>query len=99
MIGKTTIILSHGKAILEPSQLTHPIEVQGSYTDISLFWPLGGKYPFEAHVKGGSIKWNLPVELSSQKENGATIIKAFLQETENPSIFISTSYGTIRVEE
>lgn len=97
--GKTTIILSHGKAILEPSQLTHPIEVQGSYSDISLFWPLGGKYPFEAHVKGGSIKWNLPVELSSQKENGVTIIKAFLQETGNPSIFISTSYGTIRVEE
>ncbi len=97
--GKTTIILSHGKAILEPSQLTHPIEVQGSYSDIKLSWPLGGKYPFEAQAKGGDIKWGLPNELSSQQENGATIIKAFLLETGNPSIFLSTSYGTIRIEE
>ncbi|UCC39783.1 MAG: hypothetical protein JSV96_18730 [Candidatus Aminicenantes bacterium] len=97
--GKTTLILSHGKAVLEPSQLTHPIEVQGSYSDINLSWPLGGKYPFEAQAKGGKIKWDLPDELSSQQENGVTIIKAFLQETGNPSIFLSTSYGTIRVEQ
>ena len=97
--GKTTILLSHGEIVLEPSPLTHSIEVNGEYAGIKLVWPLGGKYPIEAKIKNGDIKWKLPVELSFQEENDFTTIKAFLQEKDNPSIFLSTSYRTIWIEE
>ena len=97
--GRTTILLSHGEIVLEPSPLTHPIEVKGKYVDIKFYWPLGGKYPFEAKAKNGDIKWRLPVEITLQEENDISTIKAFLQEKENPSVTLSTSYGTIRIEE
>jgi len=97
--GKTELFLSHGDIKLEPSPLTYPIEVKGQYTNIRLYWPAGEKYPFEARVERGDIKWNLPAELSLVEENRVTTVKAFAQETEKPSIFLSTSYGTIRVEE
>ena len=97
--GKTTISLSHGDIVLEPSPLTHPIEVKGKYSSIRFSWPLQGRYPFEAWAKNGDIKWGLPDELSLEEENGISIIKAFLQEKDKPSILLSTSYGTIRIED
>lgn len=97
--GKTDILLSHGDIVLEPYPLTHSIEVKGQYADIKFYWPAGEKYPFEARTKNGDIKWKLPAEISFQEENGISTIKAFIQETEKPSILISTSYGTIRIEE
>lgn len=97
--GKTDIILSNGKIQLSPSLLTHPIKVEGEYTDIVFFWPKEGKYPVEASNKGGGIKWNLPYELSLFEENSKTTIKAFVEEKGRPSISLSTTYGTIRIEE
>lgn len=97
--GKTTVSLSNGDLTLSPYPLTHPIEVIGEYTDILFYWPGEGKYPLEARNKGGDVKWALPVELSYQEENSLTIIKAFTEEQLNPSIFLSTTYGTIRIEE
>jgi len=97
--GKTEILLSHGEIDLVPSPLTYPIEVKGHYTNIRLYWPSGEKYPFVARNEGGDIKWNLPAELTLVEENRVTAVKAFSQETEKPSISLSTSYGTIRVEE
>jgi hypothetical protein len=97
--GRTTISLSHGDVVLEPSPLTHPIEVKGKYANIRLSWPLQGPYPFEARAKNGDIKWGLPDELSLEEENGVSTIKAFLQEKDKPSILLSTSYGTIRIED
>jgi len=96
--GKTEIIHSNGNIFLTPSPLTYPIEVTGSYSDINLYWPEGEKYPFEAQNKGGDIKWEMPDELSYEKENSVTVIKAFETETANPRIFLSTKYGTIRIE-
>jgi len=97
--GKTTIILEHGAIVLDPSPLTHPIEVKGKYADIKFYWPQREKYPFEAKAKNGDIKWRLPDEISIQEEDHMSIVKAFLEEKEKPSIFLSTSYRTIRVEE
>lgn len=97
--GKTEILLSHGDIELEPSPLTHPIEVKGLYANIRLYWPTGEKYPFEARNERGNIKWNLPAELNLVEENRVTAVKAFSQETEKPSISLSTTYATIRVEE
>ena len=97
--GKTSISLSHGKLQLSPAPLTHPIEVKSQYTDIVLYWPSGEKYPVEAQVKGGDIQWNLPFDLSFQEENSMSIIKAFVQEIGKSSIFLSSTYGTIRIEE
>lgn len=97
--GKTTILLSHGTIVLQPSPLTHPIEVNGKYAGIKFYWPRGEKYPFEAKARNGDIKWRLPVELTYQEENDFYTIKAFLEEKEKPSIFLSTSYRTIWIEE
>jgi hypothetical protein len=97
--GKTTILLEHGEIVLDPSPLTHPIEVKGKYTGIKFYWPLTEKYPFEAKAKNGDIKWRLPDEISIQEEDHMSIVKAFLEEKEKPSIFLSTSYRTIRIEE
>ncbi len=97
--GKTELLLRHGDIKLEPSPLTYPIEVKGRYSNIRLYWPPGEKYPFEARNEGGEIKWNLPAELTFVEKNRVTAVKAFSQETEKPSIILSTSYGTIRVEE
>lgn len=96
--GKTTISLSHGDVVLEPSPLTHPIEVKGEYANIRFYWPVQGTYPFEAKAKNGDIEWKLPVELSFEEENGVSMIKAFVQEKDKPSILLATSYGTIRIE-
>jgi hypothetical protein len=97
--GKTTILLEHGTIVLDPSPLTHSIEVRGKYADINFYWPLREKYPFEATAKNGDIKWRLPDEISIQEEDHMSIVKAFLEEKEKPPIFLSTSYRTIRVEE
>jgi hypothetical protein len=97
--GRTTVILSNGKIFLRPYPLTHPVEVRAEYSEIRFYWPQGGKYPLEARAKNGEIKWGLASELSLQEENGFSTIKAFLEEKENPSIFLSTSYGAIRIEE
>jgi len=97
--GKTTILLEHGEIVLDPSPLTHPIEVKGKYAGIKFYWPLREKYPFEAKAKNGDIKWRLPDEMSIQEEDHMSTVKAFLEEKEKPSIFLSTSYSTIRIEE
>jgi len=97
--GKTTIILSNGEIVLDPYPLTQSIEVKGEYADIKLRWPLGKKYRFEAKVKNGEIEWGLPVEISVQEEDHTRTVTAFIQEKESPSIFLSTSYRTIWVEQ
>ncbi len=95
--GRTTIILSNGEVTLSPYPLTHPLEVRGEYSNIKFSWPLGKKYPFEARVKNGDIEWELPVEISITEEDSTQTYKAFIQETESPSILIYTSYRTIWV--
>jgi hypothetical protein len=96
--GKTMVKNSHGSIFLKPLPLTHPLEVKGEYANIRLYWPSGGKYPLEATARNGEIRWKLPVELSFHEENHFSTIKAFLQVTGAPSIFLSTSYGTIWIE-
>ena len=34
-----------------------------------------------------------------QKDNGLSVVKAFTDERDKPSIFLSTTYGTIWIEE
>lgn len=97
--GKTEITHSNGDVNLEPLPLTHPIEVKGRYTDIKFFWLSGGRYPIEARAKGGDIDWDVSAELTQEEENGYSVIKAFDTEKGKPSIFLHTTYGTIRIEE
>jgi len=97
--GKTEITHSNGDVNLEPLPLTHPIEVEGEYTDIKFYWPSGGRYPIEARTKGGNIEWNVLEELSHNEENGYKVIKAFDTEIDKPSILLNTTYGSIRIEE
>jgi hypothetical protein len=97
--GKTEITHSNGDVGLEPKALTYPIEVQGRYTDIKLYWQSGWRYPFEARAKGGDIDWNVSEGLSHDEENGYKVIKAFETETDKPNILLNTSYGRITIEE
>jgi hypothetical protein len=97
--AKTVITHSNGDVGLEPLPLTHPIEVNGRYTDIKLYWQSGWTYPFEARAKGGNIEWSVSEGLSHDEENGYHVIKAFETETEKPSILLLTTYGSIRIEE
>lgn len=96
--GETSITLAHGKIYLTPSPLTHALDVKGSYADIKFFWPQGEKYPIEILAKQGQIFWKLDTEVDSQKDNGQSEVKAFLEETGKPAIFLSTDYGTIWIE-
>jgi len=97
--AKTTIQNYNGDILLEPVLISHPLEVKSEYGTIKFYWPKGEKYPFEARAKGGNIKWNLPSERSLTEENGTKIVKAFLKESDKPSVFLSTRYGDIVIEE
>jgi hypothetical protein len=97
--GKTTVLLTHGDLRLEPESLTGPVDVQASYANIHLVWPVGGKFPFEGQAKSGTIKWQLSEKPALEETNGLSVTKAFLDEKNKPSIKLSTSYGDIRVEE
>lgn len=95
--GGTEIRLSHGDIILTPFPLTHPISVKGDYADITFNWPGEEKYPFEAHAEKGNLDWNLSAQLSFEKKNGYSLIKAFSEERGKPSISLISRYGTIKV--
>jgi len=97
--AKATIQNYNGNIVLEPLLLTHPLEAKSEYGTIEFLWPKGKEYPFEARATGGEIKWNLPAEMSFTEENGTKIIKAFLKAADKPSVFLSTRYGQIVIEE
>ena len=97
--GKTSISLAHGDLHLSPSPLTFPLEVKGDHVDIKFFWPENERYPLEAQAEQGDIQWKLDTEIDYQKDNGLSILKAFLEEADKPSVFVSTTYGTIWIEE
>jgi len=97
--AKTTIQNYNGDITLEPFLISHPLEVRSEYGTIRFFWPEGKKYPFEAQAKGGEIKWNLLAETSITEENGIKIVRAFQKEIDKPSVFLTTRYGQIVVEE
>jgi hypothetical protein len=97
--ARTEIKNSNGDVNLEPLSLTHPIEVNGQYTDIKFFWQSGWRYPIEARAKGGDIQWNVSEGLSYEEENGYKVIKAFDSEIDKPSILLNTTYGSIRIDE
>jgi hypothetical protein len=97
--GKTTIQLSHGDLTLAPSPLTSPLEVKADYSSIKFFWPQGEKYPLEARTRNGNINWKPATGLFSKDENGETVVKAFWDLKDKPSVRLSTTYGDIRIEE
>lgn len=96
--GKTRITMKHGRAELQPVRLTQPVDVRGDYTDILFSWPAGARNPLEARANNGEIRWELPYELVEEKTNGLQVIKAFQEDADKPSVYLSTSYGTIRIE-
>ncbi len=97
--GKTSIILSHGDLHLSPSSLTQSLEVKCSHVDIKFFWPENERSPLEAQAEQGEIQWKLDAEIDYQKNNGLSVVKAFLEETDKPTVFLFTTYGTIWIEE
>ncbi len=96
--GKTTIIISHGDVALAPLPLTGPVEVQGDYSGITLRWPAGGPYPFEARTKSGEIGWRLAEPARIEDKDGGREIRAFSDLKDKPGILLVTSYEDINVE-
>lgn len=96
--GETSIVLNKGDINLTPLPLVYGIEAKGDYADITFFWPAGQEYPFEARARIGDIQWELNEELSYNKKNGITHIKAFPGGS-GPGIYLESKYGTIRIKE
>lgn len=97
--GETTIVSYRGDIVLEPVLISYPIRVNNEYGAIQFYWPQGAKHPLEARARNGEIKWKLPVELSFWDENHTSVIKAFLEDSGKPSVFLATTYGDILIEE
>ena len=97
--GSAIISLSHGDALLTPSSLDFPIEVKNVYSTVHIFLPKGERGPIEARSRGGEVKWGLAEPPSISQTNGETVVKAFLDRIQRPTIVLSTSYGDIYMEE
>lgn len=95
--GRASVSDSHAPIVLEPEAFTGPVEVRGSYSDVTLVWPAGARHPFEAETRQGAIRWGLSEPPSVQTSNGTSVTKAFLDETGRPPVRIVTSYGDVRV--
>jgi len=96
--GKATILLSHGDITLSPLPLTGPLEVRATYAPITFFWPGEERYAVDAQTKGSDIYWNLFGSVSTEEKDRLTIVRAFSEITDKPSILLYTTYGDIRFE-
>jgi DUF4097 and DUF4098 domain-containing protein YvlB len=97
--AKVGVTLRHGRLVLRPSDLKFPIDVRNEYGDIDFYWPAGEASPFEAQTRGGSIHWELAEKPSLEKTNGTSLVKAFVEKSGRPGVFLSTSYGDILIQE
>lgn len=96
--GPTTISLSHGNLCLEPASLSGPLDVRGDYSHITFTWPQGEEFPLEARTRSGHIDWNIDSTVVREEKNGTSVVKALLELTGKPKVFLSTTYGDIRIE-
>jgi DUF4097 and DUF4098 domain-containing protein YvlB len=97
--ARVTVSLRHGNLILAPSELKFPVDVRDEYGSVDFYWPAGADAPLEARSRGGSIKWDLPGRPSVEKSNGTSLVRAFVENANGPKVFLSTTYGDIRLEE
>jgi DUF4097 and DUF4098 domain-containing protein YvlB len=97
--ARLTVSLRHGNLVLAPSELRFPIDVRDEYGSIDFYWPVGAGAPLEARSRGGNVKWDIPGRPDVEKTNGTSFVKAFAASTGGPAVFLSTSYGDIRLEE
>jgi hypothetical protein len=96
--GKTTILLSHGNITLTPLPLTGPLEVRATYSPIRFFWPGEDRYPVAAQTRSSDISWNISGDVSIEEKDNLTLLRAFSEVTDKPSILLSTTYGDIDFE-
>lgn len=96
--GRAKVRMAHGELTLEPLDLSGPVDVEATYTDIVLTWPAGRRAPFEGISNGGRVAWNLPDAPEVNESNGRSLVRAFQNEAGQPGVRLSTSHGDIRVE-
>jgi len=97
--ARVGVSLRHGNLVLRPSDLKFLVDVRAEYCDIDFYWPAGGAVPLEAQSRGGSVHWGLSGKPDFEKTNGTSVVKAFGGNTAGPGVFLSTSYGEIRLQE
>ncbi len=98
--SSTAISFSHGKIFLSPANKNiKPVTVKGKYAEIEFILPPGLKIPMQVQTKSGQIKWELSEKGTEQISNGFSIINAFLEEGEKPTVLLVTTYGNILVRE
>lgn len=99
--GELVLEIEHGDVFLAPAQTIPvcPIEVIARYSDIKFIWPAGQTFPFQAQSRGGDVRWNLSLPYSEKKTNGTALLRAFPAQEEKPLVNLSTTFGTIKIEE
>jgi DUF4097 and DUF4098 domain-containing protein YvlB len=97
--AQLSVSLRHGNLVLAPSELKLPVDVRNEYGSIDFYWPAGANVPLEARSRGGSVKWDIPGRPDVEKTNGTSFVKAFAGSAGGPAVFLSTSYGDIRIEQ
>ena len=98
--SSAAISFSHGKITLSPSNRNiKPVTVKGKYAEIEFILLPGLKIPMQVQTKSGQIKWELSEKGTEQISNGYSIINAFLEEGEKPTVLLVTTYGNIQVRE
>jgi len=95
--AKLEAIVRHADLTLKPKSLNGGINVNAEYCDIDFYWPPDESAPIEAKSRGGSIVWEIKAELESRKSNGTEIVRAFSRVENRPAVFLSTTYGDIRI--
>lgn len=95
--GRTAISLRHGDLILKPRRVDAPIRVEAEYCNIEIELPPDASRPLEARSRGGDIFWNLGEKPDLEQANGTSLLRAFAAAAAEPFIYLSTSYGDIRI--
>jgi hypothetical protein len=94
--GRAAVSLRHGDLILKPRRVDSPIRVDAEYCNVEFEMPPGASRPLEARSRGGNIVWSLGEKPDLEQSNGTSLLRAFGAAAE-PFIYISTSYGDIRI--
>jgi hypothetical protein len=96
--AEASIKVRNGNISLAPRSLAYPLVVEAQYARILFAWPAGEEAPVEARSKGGDVKWGLRAEPTVRQTNGVSLVKAFEDRTDRPRVYLSTTYGDIRID-
>lgn len=97
--AEVSVVLRNGNVVLKPLDLRHGMDVRNQHGMILFRWPAGEAARLEARTRGGSVDWDLDEKPDVVQSNGTSVVKAFQDRTDRPTIFLDTTYADIRIKE